>query len=105
MDLWFLGHIRVKYQYQSSPLFLSVVCRKTQDEKFLQSMKIKRVVCSEEERRLALGKLNLLVNGTRNPSNYVLVCAKAQPCTQEHREHSWDEGSSAPRSLCASVPL
>lgn len=49
------GHFRVKYKYQSSPLFVSMVCSKTQDEKFLQSTKIKRVVCSEEERRLALG--------------------------------------------------
>lgn len=85
MDLWFLGHIKVKRKYQSSPLFLSMVYSKTQDEKFLQSTEIKRVVGSEEERRLALGKLNLLVKGTRNPSNYVSVCAKAQPCTPEHR--------------------
>lgn len=76
-DLWFLGHVGVKCKYQSSPLFVSMVRSQTQDEKFSQSTKIKRVVCSEEERKLARGKLSLLVQRRRNPSHHMLVCARA----------------------------
>lgn len=61
MDLWFLGYSRVKGKYQSSPLFASVLCSKTHDEKFLQRAKIKSMVYSEELRRLAPGKRNLLL--------------------------------------------
>lgn len=85
MDLWFLGYSRVKDKYQSSPLFASVLCSKTHDEKCLQSTKIKSVVCSEELRRLAPGKLNLLLKRRRNPSKRILVCARALPCAPECR--------------------
>lgn len=73
MDLWFLEHLRVKCKYQSSPLLQNI------------STMTKRVVYSEKERKLALGKVDLSVKRMRSPSNYVLVSARAQPCVQGHK--------------------
>lgn len=69
------GAHRVKCKYQSSLLFVSMVCSKTQDEHLLQSTRIK-------ERRLALGKLNLLV---KRMGIHQTVCWSMQGQSSAHR--------------------